>query len=43
MKKHTNQFVYSSSILISEVLDIATNCKRELTDRELIDEPKTKF
>ena len=29
-KKHTNQFVYSSSISISEVFNIATNCKREL-------------
>ena len=29
-KKHTNQFVYSSSISISEVLNIATNYKREL-------------
>ena len=42
-KKHTNQFVYSSSISIHEVLNIATNYKRELKDHELIDEPKTKF
>ena len=38
-KKHTNQFVYSSSISIPEVLNIATNYKRELKDCELIDEP----
>ena len=42
-KKHTNQFVYSSSISINEVLNVATNYKREPKDRELIDEPKAKF
>ena len=42
-KKEKNQFVYSSSISIHEVLNIATNYKRELKDHELIDEPKTKF
>ena len=42
-KKHSNQFVYSLSISIHEVLNIATNYKRELKDHELIDEPKTKF
>ena len=42
-KKHTNQFVYSSSISIHEVPNIATNCKRELKDHKLIDAPKTKF
>ena len=42
-KKHTNQFAYSLSISIHEVLNIATNYKRELKDHELIDEPKTKF
>ena len=42
-EKHTNQFVYTSSISIHEVLNIATNYKRELKDHELIDEPKTKF
>ena len=38
-KKDTNQFVYSSSISIPEVLNIAANYKRKLKDRELIDEP----
>ena len=42
-KKHTNQFVYSSSISIHEVLNIATNYKRELKDHELTDKPKIKF
>ena len=42
-KKHKNQFVYSSFISIHEVLNIATNYKRELKDHELIDESKTKF
>ena len=42
-KKHTNQFVYSSSISIPEVLNIATDYKRGLKDRKLINEPKTKF
>ena len=42
-KKNTNQFVYCSSISIPEVLNIATNYKKELKDRKLIDEPKTKF
>ena len=42
-KKHSNEFVYSLSISINEVLNIATNYKRELKDHELIDEPKTKF
>ena len=42
-KKHANQFAYSLSISIHEVLNIATNYKRELKDHELIDEPKTKF
>ena len=31
-KKHTNQFAYSLSISIHEVLNIATNYKRELKD-----------
>ena len=38
-KKDTNQFVYSSSMSIPEVLSITANYKRELKDRELIDEP----
>ena len=38
-KKHTNQFVYSASISIPEVLNYGANHKRELKDRELIDEP----
>ena len=42
-KNHTNQFVYCSSISIHEVLNIATNYKRELKDHELTNEPKTKF
>ena len=42
-KMHKNQFVYSSFISIHEVLNIATNYKRELKDHELFDEPKTKF
>ena len=42
-KKHKNQFVYSLSISIHEVLNIATNYKMELKDHELTDEPKTKF
>ena len=29
-KRHTNQFVYSSSISISEVFNIAASCKNEL-------------
>ena len=37
--KLTNQFVYSSSISVPEVPIIAANYKRELKDRELIDEP----
>ena len=38
-KKHTNQFLYSSSISVPEVLNTAANYKRELKDHELIDEP----
>ena len=38
-KKQTNQFVYSLSISIPEYINIAANYKRELKDRELIDEP----
>ena len=38
-EKHTVQFVYSSSISIPEVLNIAAKYKRELKDCKLIDEP----
>ena len=38
-KKHKNPFVYSSSISIPEVLNVAANYKRKLEDRELADEP----
>ena len=37
-EKNTNQFIYRSSNLIPEVLNIAANYKRELKDCELIDE-----
>ena len=38
-KQHLNQYVYSLSILIPEVLNIAANYKKELKNCELIDEP----